>query len=184
MNSATIGIRDDRVVLDSHSARLVLAFSWRAAIEIAHHIMWKARGIEAPDSQEVAAVRVRRVEDSIVLEYLTGKIFAVWPLGVAHTIGEVLISKARKLEAREKADQIAFDQALLLRSGKPFGVTSDPDIQHEAGKLAAWDSRLRRALPGGIRGQEQFGAPSLMRGRPSTFSMQELDIARRILEGK
>jgi hypothetical protein len=179
----TISVRDGHVVVYNHAARLVFAFSWRAAIEIAHSMMWKARGIEAPDSQKVAAVQVRRVNDDIVLEHLNGKVFAVWPLSHAHTIGEIMIAKARGLETKEKADQIAFDQAILFRSGKRFGLTSDPDIQHVAGNLAAWDSSLRRYLPGGIRGQEQFGAPTLVRGRAVAFSARELGFALKLLSG-
>lgn len=180
MNRITIGTRDNRVIVFNPDARLALGFSWRAAVEIAHAIMWKARGVEAPDSHEVAAVRVRRDDESIIVDQpMTGRVFGVWPLAAAHAIGEAMLAKARELETKERADQIAYDQAILFRSGKPFGLTSDPALQDEAGKLAAWDSSLRRYLPGGIRGipgvhsQEQFGAPKLVRGR-APFTPQEL----------
>ena len=39
------------------------------------------------------------------------------------------------------------DQALAMRSGFPIGFTSNPDMQREAGKEAAWNSDLRRYLP-------------------------------------
>lgn len=180
MNRITIGTRDNRVIVFNPDARLALGFSWRAAVEIAHAIMWKARGVETPDSHEVAAVRVRRDDESIIVDQpMTGRVFGVWPLAAAHEIGEAMLAKARELETKERADQVAYDQAILLRSGKPFGLTSDPVLQDEAGKLAAWDSSLRRYLPGGIRGlrgihgQEQFGAPKLVRGR-APFTLQEL----------
>ena len=184
MNRITIGTRDNRVIVFNPDARLALGFSWRAAVEIAHAIMWKARGIEAPDSHEVAAVRVRREGDAgeaciIIDQPMTGRVFGVWPLAAAHAIGEGMLAKARELETQERADQVAYDQAILLRSGHAFGLTSDPVLQDEAGKLAAWDSSLRRYLPGGIRGlrgiagQEQFGAPKLVRGR-APFTTQEL----------
>lgn len=179
--STTVGVRDGRVIVFNREARLVLAFSWRAAVEIAHALMWKARGIEPPDSHEVAAVRVRRDGDSIVLDQaMTGKVFAVWPLPYAHTIGELMIAKARDLETRERAEQIAYDQAILFRRGMGFGITSDPHLQDEAGKLAAWDSGLRRYLPHGIQGKEQFGAPRLIRGR-TEFTPEELGFLSRKL---
>jgi hypothetical protein len=175
--TTTIGIRDKRVVLFNREARLALAFSWRAAIEVAHAMMWKARGIEAPDSHEVAAVRVRRDEESIVLEALTGTLFAIWPLSYAYSIGEILLAKAHDLETHEKAQQIAFDQAILFRRGMKFGVTSDPHLQRKAGQLAAWSSRLRRYLPGGLPSQEQFGVPAVVRG-PTQFTKKEIRILR------
>ena len=180
MPTTTIGIRDDRVVLFNREARLALAFSWRAAIEVAHSILWKVRGIEAPDSHEVAAIRVRRDEDSIVLEQATlGQIFAIWPLRYAHAIGEILIAKARDLETREQAEQVVFDQAILFRRGLKFGVTSDPNLQHVAGQLAAWDSRLRRYLPGGLPSQEQFGVPAIVHGR-SAITAHDLRLLQEI----
>lgn len=178
MNSVTISTRDGRVVIFNPEARLALSFSWRAAVEIAHAIMYKVRGLEEPDSRKVAAARVRRDDDLIVLEQaFTGRLFAVWPLKVAYRIAEIVMGKARELETKERAEAIAYDQAILFRRGLAFGVTSDPVLQDEAGKLAAWDTSLRRYLPGGIRGREQFGAPRLVRDCVS-FTSQELSILR------
>lgn len=73
-----------------------------------------------------------------------------------------LIQQARDAEEQAKAEQVAADAALLLRTGAPFGFTSDPKIRDEAGKQAAHDRTLRRALPGGIKSKEMFGRPAVI----------------------
>jgi len=55
---------------------------------------------------------------------------------------------AKRAEEGAKAEQVIADQALAMRSGWPFGgFTGNPAMIREAGKLAAWDSNLRRYLP-------------------------------------
>ena len=61
-----------------------------------------------------------------------------------------------------QAQRIAEDSALLYRSGAPFGLSDREDIRGEAKKIAAWDSALRRAIPGGVKSAEAFGLPSII----------------------
>ena len=87
------------------------------------------------------------------------------PWNVADDLVRALREKARDAEELAKAEGIAFDQALLLRTGAPFGFSSREDIQREAAKEAAWNSDLRRYLPGGVRGTRQMGRPNVYHGR-------------------
>jgi len=186
MQGMTIGIREGRVVLYNREAKLAVAFSWRAALDVARAMMWKARGLLVADPDRVATVRVRRIEHSaervaseserhapcampfargeILLEEAgTGRLLLIAPLSAAHAVGEALIAKARELETVEKAASVIYDQAILQRLGMRFGVTSDPVLQAEAMKEAHWNSGLRRYLPGGVRSQEVVGVPTLIK---------------------
>lgn len=83
------------------------------------------------------------------------------PWQAALELADALRTQAKRAEEWDKASQIAADQAVLLRAGIPLGLTSHPMIQAEAAKIAAWDSDLRRYLPGGVRSQAAVGAPSI-----------------------
>jgi hypothetical protein len=163
MGGATVGIRDGRVVLFNPGPRLAVAFSWRAAVDVAHAMMWKARGLLAPDPEKVAAVRVRREANDILIEEVgrAHRLVFIAPLAAAHTVGEALIAQARLLEEQEKAEQVVFDQAILNRIGKRLGLLTDRRLAERAMHEAHWNSRLRRYLPGGVRSQEVVGKPTL-----------------------
>lgn len=81
----------------------------------------------------------------------------------AEAFGKLLIASARVAEETAKAPDIARDQAILLRAGAGFGLTDHRKIQSEAAQLAAWDRDLRRYMPGGVKSQEQFGTPTIVR---------------------
>ncbi len=83
------------------------------------------------------------------------------PWNAALDVGRALIKKARAAEEIAKAEGIIFDQALLIRTGAPLGFSSHPGIQAEAAKEAAYNSRLRKYLPGGVKATEQFGSPNV-----------------------
>lgn len=86
------------------------------------------------------------------------------PWQKAKELARALLTVAAKAEEFEKAAGIAFDQAVLLRSGAPFGLTDNPDIQKEAAKEAAWNSELRRKMPGGVKSEEVLGTPVVRTG--------------------
>jgi hypothetical protein len=88
------------------------------------------------------------------------------PWNAALDVANALREKAKDAEEIAKAEGIIFDQALLIRTGAPLGFSSNPDIQKEAGKEAAWNSDLRRHIPGGVRATEQMGRPGVYHGRP------------------
>lgn len=86
------------------------------------------------------------------------------PWNVALDLSRALGKKARKAEEIANHEQLIFDSALLLRTGAPLGFTDNKDIRAEARKEAAHNTTLRKALPGGVKGQgrdgkEQFGTP-------------------------
>jgi len=96
-----------------------------------------------------------------VLLSIGGKV-VVLPWKAADELARALRVKARHAEEIEKNESIAFDAAILMRAGAPFGLTSHPKIQDEAVKAAAWDTKLRRRMPGGIKAKAIFGAPSII----------------------
>ncbi len=87
------------------------------------------------------------------------------PWSAALDVGKAIIRKARDAEEIAKAEDIIFDQALLIRTGAPLGFSDHPGIQAEAAKEAAWNSDLRRYLPGGVKSAEQFGRPNVTHER-------------------
>jgi len=85
---------------------------------------------------------------------------------------QMMIQQARRaMEMRPKvAEQMAFDSAILLRAGASFGLTSNPKILDMAKTEAESNRDLRRYMPGGIKGEEQFGRPGVRHvdtGKPS-----------------
>lgn len=112
--------------------------------------------------QRIEQVSIRQ-EGERVLIIKGGVAVLDVPPEAAIEIGRGLIAKARQaMEVRPKvAEQTAIDAGLLLRIGAPFGITSHPKILAEAVKEAETNRELRRALPGGIKGETQFGAPAV-----------------------
>jgi hypothetical protein len=86
----------------------------------------------------------------------------------ASQIWEQFKRAARRAEERDAVEQVIYDQAILTRMGARFGLTDDAAIQDEAGKEAAWNRELRRALPGGVRSTEAVGTPTIIRDPPPT----------------
>lgn len=162
MDSVTIGIRNGRVLLVNNTIRTAIVLSWRAADAMGTAIAYKARGVIGPEPEAIGAVSVRRDGETIVL-INAGQTLLIAPLAAALEIGHGLKTQARRLEELENAPRIALDQAILQRSGAGFGLTNDPTIQAEAGKEAAWNSDLRRYIPGTKLRQSQVGSPQVHR---------------------
>jgi hypothetical protein len=91
---------------------------------------------------------------------------SLFPWNAALDLAAALREKGKAAEELAKAEGIIFDQALLIRRGLRFGLTSHPLLQREAAKESAWNRTLRRALPGGVKSQEQIGTPILIRHPP------------------
>jgi len=107
------------------------------------------------------AVTIRN-EGSRVLLIVEGRAVLDISWEAADQLARAIRAKARDAEEVAKADPIARDAAILLRAGVPVGLTSHPKIREEAGKRAAWDSDLRRYMPGGIRSTEMLGRPAVL----------------------
>lgn len=113
--------------------------------------------IIVPKIQQVAV----RSEGDRVLLIVEGRELLNMPWQAADALASAIRAKAREAEEIAKADKVSLDAAIVLRAGVPIGLTSHPKIQAEAAKKAAWDSRLRRYLPGGIRSREMLGRPAV-----------------------
>ena len=106
-----------------------------------------------------------RQEGTHVLLIVDGRCVLDVPWEAAEEVAKALTAKARAAEEIARHELVIRDQAILLRLGVPLGLTNHPILQREAGKLAAWDSDLRRKLPGGVRSRETFGTPALVKHR-------------------
>lgn len=110
---------------------------------------------------QLNTLTVRREGETVVLIY-NGRRVCDLTWEAADRLARALQTQARRAEEESKALEIAYDQAILLRKGVPVGLTDRRDIQKEAGKLAAWDSDLRRYMPGGVKSTEAVGTPSVV----------------------
>lgn len=107
-----------------------------------------------------------RQEGEKVLLLSGGILIAEMPWQAADQLAAALKAKARQAEELQKAEQIAFDQAVLMRGGFPIGLTRHKAIISEAVKQAFWNTDLRRYMPGGVKSQEIFGTPAIIRHLP------------------
>jgi hypothetical protein len=108
---------------------------------------------------------VRQDYDRVQL-VVDGKLIADMPWQKALALADAIRAQAKRAEEWANAEAIAMDHAILLRAGFPIGLTNHPTIQAEAAKIAAWDSDLRRYMPGGIKSQEQVGTPAIIQHSP------------------
>ena len=118
------------------------------------------------------AVTVRQ-EGTNVVVIREGRAVFDMPWEASLHLAQAIFSQAKRAEELASAERIADDQAVLLRLGVPVGLSSRRDIQEEAQKRAAWDSTLRRYIPlkrakgvGGVRSEESFGTPRIIRHKP------------------
>lgn len=83
------------------------------------------------------------------------------PWGQALVLAKALQTQARRAEEIEKHEQVAFDHALMLRTGAPCGLAFNCKIRAIGEHEAAWNGKLRRYLPGGVKSREKVGTPTL-----------------------
>lgn len=81
----------------------------------------------------------------------------------ADELATALKAVARIAEAYEKAEKIIQDSALLMRGGAGFSLSNDPKILDAARNEAAFNSELRRKLPGGVKSEEVVGLPTILK---------------------
>jgi hypothetical protein len=111
------------------------------------------------------SITVRREGDKVLL-LSGGLLIAEMPWQAADDLARALTAKARQAEEHVKAERIAFDSAILMRAGVPFSLSNRRDILKEAMKEAAWSTKLRRYMPGGVKSREVFGIPSIINHPP------------------
>jgi hypothetical protein len=117
------------------------------------------------DLARIRSLTVRRDGPRILL-LSEGLALADLPWEAALELAHALRAQAKRAEEIACREQVVYDQAILNRLGIKLGLVVDPRLQQEAMHEAAWNSDLRRYLPGGIRSQEVVGMPTLIRHRP------------------
>lgn len=105
-------------------------------------------------------VRVR-CEGDRVLVIVNDRAFMDIGHRQAKELAEAVRAKALEAEEFAMRERLAADGAILLRSGAPFTLSDRPDVQAEAGKLAAWSRALRRFMPGGVKAASMVGTPTV-----------------------
>jgi len=117
----------------------------------------------------MSEVRIVQNGNRVVM-VINGRQVEGMPWQTALQLAKALTSVAKQAEEWDNAERIASDQALLMRTGAPFGITQHPKIRSEAEKRALYDRTLRRYIPHtpltGIRSREVFGVPSLLQTPP------------------
>jgi len=105
-------------------------------------------------------VRIRH-EGTNVQVIVNGALVFDAPWNAAQDIARELKAASLRAEEIAKADGIIFDNALLFRSGAPFGLSNHPDIIKETVKEAGHNTTLRRHLRGGIQSKGIVGKPDV-----------------------
>lgn len=107
------------------------------------------------------AIRMVQVKDDVAL-LVNGKLVAQMPWQVALQVSRALAGVARKAEEHAKAGLIVEDQALLLRSGIPLGLSDNRLILKEAYRRA----EHMPGLPSIDKPPAVFGAPKILNPGP------------------
>jgi hypothetical protein len=102
-----------------------------------------------------------RQDGERVLIVEKGRTILDLPWDAAQGLARGILAQAGKAEEIAKAAGIAFDQAVLMRAGANIGLTSNASIQELAANEAAWNSKLRKYMPGGVKSREKFGRPDV-----------------------
>lgn len=95
-----------------------------------------------------------------------GRLIADLPPQAARDLAAALQQQAGRAEEIIERERLVFDQAILLRTGFPLGLIHHPALRAEARKEAAWNTPLRRYLPGGVQSKEEFGVPTIIQHKP------------------
>ena len=142
---------------------------WQKADEVAHRLQLMARGLNTLPKEKLSSVcTIRREGNSILIEN-NGSVFALVPLEAMLQISNGMLGLIRLIEEEDKAEAIAFDQALLTRTGAlpGMGLTSNLDILDLARIEAGHNTELRKARPFGVRYQGNIGHVQLKQGDPN-----------------
>lgn len=114
--------------------------------------------------KKIQSADIQLVGDRVIV-FVDGQLKLNLPYEAAEVVARAMLYHVRNAEESDPkiAPKIAFDQAILLRSGAPFGLSSDPKIVNEARKEAVWNSELRKYMPSGnIASRGEFGRPGVI----------------------
>lgn len=103
-----------------------------------------------------------------IIDRVSGRLIADITAQHARDIADALKAQAGKAEEIEQRERLVFEEALLLRTGAlPLSLVHDRHLRHEAEKEAAWNSDLRRYLPGGVKATQHFGVLEVIQHQPT-----------------
>lgn len=108
------------------------------------------------------AVTIRQ-EGTSVLLIIEGKAVLNIPWEGAKELARGIQAKALKAEQLAKKELVIYDSAIAFRAGLPFTFSSNPVLRGEAVKVAQYDPKLRRYMPG-IKSREIVGTPTVILG--------------------
>lgn len=115
----------------------------------------------------MAQARIKQIGNKVLLA-IDGKEVQL-PCEAALSLAQALREQGKLAEEYERAEngQLITDHAILTRLGFPIGLSNHPKVQAEVAKEAAWNSDLRRYLPGGVRSEAVVGTPTMVPHSPT-----------------
>lgn len=158
---------------------LCAGLSWAAAVEL-FQIVKRLSAFSAAYAQHKDHAQVRNDFETVRpgltihrtgLQFtfeLQGQIWFACPWSAARQIAKAALVKAREIEEIEKAEQVITDEAILLRTGLPVGLSYNPAINREAWK-AAEDVKF----PGAVIPQAIFYPPTIVQHPPVAASPEK-----------
>lgn len=69
-----------------------------------------------------------------------------------------------KAQEHAEAERLIHEGAMLARFGFPLTLSNHPKILDQVRNEAAWNTDLRRYMPGGVKARELVGTPTVIRG--------------------
>lgn len=111
--------------------------------------------------------RIRQEGEHVLCQFThDGKSFVLQLEGkVSVDIGKLMQQKGLLADEWAQRERVADDSAILLRAGSNFALSNDPRIIEESKIRAAW-GRIRRYMPGGVKSEEAFGTPRVVKHAP------------------
>lgn len=110
-------------------------------------------------------LRIRQ-EGTFVQFIVGGVLVAEMPWNVALQVADITRHVARKAEEIAKREQVAFEHAMLLKVGAPFGLATNPDVIKLGEHMAQYDRDLNRYMGFGIKSTESVGVPTVIQHKP------------------
>lgn len=105
--------------------------------------------------------RIRNEGDHVVIIDSIGHTIFNAPYNQALVVVQEFYKAAKAAEEVAEHEKIAYDNAILLKTGVHLGLTNHKDIKQESADVALYDPKLRRYLGSGIRSQEAVGTPTV-----------------------
>ena len=118
-------------------------------------------------------IRVGMDGKRVVLQSSKGITMKV-PWQVVETLCKAMIAKSKQIEEMANLDRLLADQAMMFRSGAPFGLSNRRDILKEAAHIAQHDDKLRKYMPGGVKSTALVGTPTVIKHDPPKEVSDEL----------